>query len=246
MRPLDATAGGRASERAGNGAPRLFGNTRPRPLPVAVSQRSAREIRFLLALPGNGNTQRVCSANRDNGASGRFTPQLTPPPNGDFLQFLACGLPIRNIARELRRLVVRSAARFTVIELMMVLVVILILIALLFPGMMRSKEMAYSVECVHHQRQLIAALSRHSLNADGMLPEPASWMNYVAGLGHDMDRTLICPKGGGFSGNIEVEKIPKNLNFHKVQNSTKMRAYLERANYVLPKAQAVQLTAPGT
>ena len=138
------------------------------------------------------------------------------------------------------------AARFTMIEMIMVIAVILILIALMFPGLMRSKELAFSAECVSHQRQLLAALSRHKLNADGFLPNPASWMDYVAGQGSDLDRLLICPKGGGFTENIEVEDLPPSLKYHKVEDSLKMRAYKEKSEFALPKNQAVEITASGT
>lgn len=78
---------------------------------------------------------------------------------------------------------------FTLLELLVVVGIIGILAALLFPTLGSSKRKALAAECLNHQRQLVLAWQMYADNHNDKLPPNKNWMggqgvrsNWVAGV----------------------------------------------------------------
>ena len=97
--------------------------------------------------------------------------------------------------------------KFTLIELMMVVVIFLILVALLLPVLSRAKNKARDVECVSHINQNMAALIVYASDNDAALPTVSKFgtpqyarFSYsrhdskFQNLGHLWDQGYIDPK----------------------------------------------------
>ena len=66
----------------------------------------------------------------------------------------------------------RKRGAFTLIELLVVIALIALLVSILVPSLQRAKEMAYSVGCRAHLRQLMNAENTYAMLHDGSLPGP--------------------------------------------------------------------------
>ena len=78
----------------------------------------------------------------------------------------------------------RSGNAFTLIELLIVVAVIAILAALLFPALAGAKKQANDAKCVSNLRQLGVAIVGYTADHSGMLPGPST-----AGVGRALQST---------------------------------------------------------
>jgi len=66
-------------------------------------------------------------------------------------------------------------ARFTLIELLIVIAIIAILAALLFPALGKARDIAQSAFCLNNQKQLSLAHQLYLLDYNGYLPTAVAW-----------------------------------------------------------------------
>jgi prepilin-type processing-associated H-X9-DG protein len=96
------------------------------------------------------------------------------------------------------------------------------------------------------------ALHLHSSENEIILPAPSAWIG--AAEGHGCKPVLKCPKGyytGGTSGiastEDNVQQIPRPISavFNDLESNTRVHAFVERQNYVLPTNVTVDISEPG-
>ncbi len=71
-------------------------------------------------------------------------------------------------------LFVRSKAAFTLVEMLVVISIIAVLAALIFPALSGMKGRANSVTCSNHLRQIFLAFQAYATEHDGVLPQRLS------------------------------------------------------------------------
>lgn len=139
-----------------------------------------------------------------------------------------------------------SNIAFTLVELLVVLSVLVLLAALIFPSLSNAREHQYDVGCRSNLRQLMPGLLSEFDNSN--------WMTRASRA--DTPESLRCPKGyfedGGsqtlnVSGSItELKPRPSTAVPNDGQESnTKIFGFMEQEGYVLPAALTVDITEPG-
>ncbi len=73
---------------------------------------------------------------------------------------------------------IRKAGRgFTLVELLIIIMVIAILAAILFPVIVDVREKAHQSTCLNNQRRLAMAITSYAQDNDGRLPLPSEWVS---------------------------------------------------------------------
>jgi len=74
--------------------------------------------------------------------------------------------------------------------------ILLILAAILFPTFARARDAAQKAECISHVKQIGMAIKMYSCDYDGLYPPTRKWNNVIKPYVKD-PKILICPKAGG-------------------------------------------------
>ena len=139
-----------------------------------------------------------------------------------------------------------SSIAFTLVELLVVIAVIALLAALIFPSLSNAREHQYDVACRSNLRQLMPGVLAEFGNANWMTRANSS----------ELTESLRCPKGyfedGGsqtlnVSGSItELRPRPSSVVPNEGQQSnSKIFGFMEQEGYILPAALTVDITKPG-
>ncbi len=123
------------------------------------------------------------------------------------------------------------SARFTLIELLIVISVITILAALLLPTLSRAKEAARRVLCLSNQRQVNLAILLYASNNNGIMspinppppPPPASRNGYYPNMPYSWDgATLVDRLIDDYSTAPEVLTCVSTTTFNPAANNGKL------------------------
>src|SRR6185503_13635069 len=103
----------------------------------------------------------------------------------------------------------RAGGGFTLVELLVVIAVIAILAALLFPVFAQARESARKANCLSNQRQLGAAIAMYTQDYDEQLPnamngfpgvnQPGGWVYYTAFPANETRRSFDAKQGSIYS-----------------------------------------------
>ncbi|MGM9991877.1 MAG: type II secretion system protein [Candidatus Bruticola sp.] len=116
---------------------------------------------------------------------------------------------------------------FTLIELMIVIAILAVLILIMLPNMMRSRDAAKLSSCKYNLRGIAAAMESYATDNSGMYPQDMNKLVEKNSKGDAYLRTIPkCPVAGSsepyFAG-YEVISAPKNAyticcqgNYHKI------------------------------
>ncbi|MBT3201379.1 MAG: prepilin-type N-terminal cleavage/methylation domain-containing protein [Phycisphaerales bacterium] len=155
-----------------------------------------------------------------------------------------------NTEKKYQRGFVRSAHRpgagFTLIELLIVIAIIALLAAILFPSLSGSREHQYDVHCKSNIRKLMPGLITDM--------EYTNWKSRPNS--RDLSESLRCPKGSfensgaqalNVTGSIsELNPIPESVvPNHGKQSNSEIFGFQEQEGYVLPAPLSVDITKPG-
>ena len=104
-------------------------------------------------------------------------------------------------SRPARRLRFRCAAGFTLIELLVVISIIILLVAIIMPGVRRAKEYAYSAVCKSNIEQVWSFCQKPASDASLTPPGPLAWLTHVKRNGGN--KVVFCPKDDYSGGTVE-------------------------------------------
>jgi len=86
----------------------------------------------------------------------------------------------------------RRTGGFTLVELLIVMGVIAILVAILFPSLSNVRENAWAAMCSTNLKQLSGVIHISTAESRGSIPASNAWISFVAGKG--AKNLMICPK----------------------------------------------------
>lgn len=101
----------------------------------------------------------------------------------------------------------RKRTAFTLIELLVVLVIIGALAALVFSGLVRSRERARQAQCASNLRQIGLALQAYVADNDSTWPVNAAWRQAVISNLKSDTKTLACPSAAAPNRLVNAEGI---------------------------------------
>lgn len=127
-----------------------------------------------------------------------------------------------------------ESLKFTLIEIMIIVVVIMILAAILLPQLARSKEFAQAKICMSNARQVALGYQNYMHDFDGEMPYPVTYFlddfQMVYMYCRKKDEIFTCPKsgkppwsvwdeegnlrGGDFMVGGKIEDIENNHNYN--------------------------------
>jgi prepilin-type N-terminal cleavage/methylation domain-containing protein len=98
----------------------------------------------------------------------------------------------------------RKTGNFTLIELLIVIAIIAILAALLFPALKTARDTAKQIGCVNNQRQVFLTFSNYAMDQNLFFPVGAYWFKsqlgaegYLPKTKYDLSAYLGLPNPGG-------------------------------------------------
>jgi competence protein ComGC len=131
-------------------------------------------------------------------------------------------------------------AGFTLVELLVIMLILGILIAVIFPAFSNMKNRGYSVGCANNMRLLMAAVHRYVADHDGFMPwiAPSNGslgeLGYAPGNGTDgHDVNVVLGVEGYFDANPQILQCPgwRNWkNFGSPHGGGRMTLPINNAN----------------
>ena len=118
--------------------------------------------------------------------------------------------------------------RFTIIELLVVIVIISILISILLPSLMNARRKTKIAVCLNNQKQIGIGLVGYMGDSNSKYPVHHDWATilgktgsdsqYYFGTWNENDRPL-----NNYIGSVEVAKCPSDLGDSAILNGTRVK-----------------------
>lgn len=152
----------------------------------------------------------------------------------------------------------RQLAGFTLPEVLAVIAVVMIIISILLPAFVKSKEVVYDAKCKNNLSQIVKTMSMFKAQNNGFggsLPSPLAWQTYIEHM--DVGVALRCPKdgrdanqesAGSLSGSGTINYLsdpPSDVRFDALESNTQIFVFRERESFALPKPVQVDISNPG-
>lgn len=147
--------------------------------------------------------------------------------------------------KHVERIILAPAGRsggFTLVEILVVLAVIGLLAALLFPVFARVRENGRATQCAAHLRQVDLALAQYEEDNDGYYPEAGAEVSWDAidpqtGRGPWMQQ--IYP----YTGNAQLYACPSDIVSKYSYFLSARVAYLEKGTFAAVNERRIQFPA---
>lgn len=152
----------------------------------------------------------------------------------------------------------RRSKGFTLPEVLAVIAVVMIIISILMPALVKSKEVVYDAKCKNNLSQIVktmAMFKAENNGRSGSLPSPLAWQTYIEHM--EVGVALRCPKdgrdanqesSGSLSGSGTINYLnepPSDVRFDALESNTQIFVFRERESFALPKAVQVDVSNPG-
>jgi len=131
---------------------------------------------------------------------------------------------------------------FTLVEMLVVTVIVLVLAAILYPVIDGAMEKSHQGECLNNQKQLASLLITYTQDHDGLLPLPSDWVQ-ATGLPAD-SQLFDCPSTYKAGTNLDPDYGMNAFLYRWDENRNRVRLPVEAVKNVATVELTSDLKVP--